>query len=1002
MSDFLSIGASAINVYRQAIATTSNNISNVNTEGYSKQEVRVSESYPTQVANFFIGTGSMIENIQRSYDEFVERSLRDSSSDVEATTPFIEYTNRIVDIVGSETSNLASAMDAFFDASQRLSVEPGSIPLRNDVLNTGKSLASRFNTLSTQVDSVAAESKERVKTALAKINGLAEQLLSVNKQLGRKSEAALQPSQLMDQRDLILRKMAAIVNIGVTEAANGQVTVNFGGQGQGFVFVNSKTTQTLGMVADATDPSANIQLVIDPVGKKQPLPNVTGGELGGLMTFRNEIVKVMRDGLDHIAVEFADKVNATHHQGIDLNGEFGRDVFTITPSYHVSGETLTGAVSVDLKIKDFSDLPSDTMKVIYRESSDSWVVFSGNSSYPDAELSSANAFTYKGLQLVVAGQANDGDTLTISPQDRPATTFSMTLEDPYRLAAAEPMSMRPSPSNSGDVSVDLDYIPPEERTDGFSSGIRLNQLTPNLSSDADFTLRTSNIRPVVTIDANTSSPSLLLDIGPNSDQQIQILTANAVHLAGTELSGSEASQLMVNEPGFNSSAAYNKDYLNKTGTDAYLDTSIRLGAIGQTKTTTIHEVDPNSGAMLSREIQLAPQISSKVIPRYNNTSGQAVELVGDGELLLNGKSLGALSLADGASLSAADVKNWLKSEIAALGLTDINVTAKTEIQVSEIDASKTLVINGVDIDFDVYTDMGEMVEAINAKSAESGVKAVWNSTQSFSLVNMSGHEGENIILGGTDAVTALGISKGTYTGQFEMTGPMGSEIALTIGSGQPSDLGRLGLYTGVYLDGPLNEELAVFVTGSGTVGASISTGGTVAQAEVSNLPARPYKINFTSNDIYTITDTATETVVAKRLFEYGKPIEYGGTSIMFNDKPQKGDEFYIEANTNAAGNNKNLLELIELSKRPIISGQTFSEAYHDLVSGIGSRSTMAELQKEALQVVYEQAFNTREESAGVNLDDEAANLIRFQQAYQAAAQVIQASQKVFDILIQAS
>lgn len=58
MSDFLSIGASAINVYRQAIATTSNNISNVNTEGYSKQEVKITESYPTQIANYYLGTGA--------------------------------------------------------------------------------------------------------------------------------------------------------------------------------------------------------------------------------------------------------------------------------------------------------------------------------------------------------------------------------------------------------------------------------------------------------------------------------------------------------------------------------------------------------------------------------------------------------------------------------------------------------------------------------------------------------------------------------------------------------------------------------------------------------------------------------------------------------------------------------------------------------------------------------------------------------------------------------
>ena len=109
----------------------------------------------------------------------------------------------------------------------------------------------------------------------------------------------------------------------------------------------------------------------------------------------------------------------------------------------------------------------------------------------------------------------------------------------------------------------------------------------------------------------------------------------------------------------------------------------------------------------------------------------------------------------------------------------------------------------------------------------------------------------------------------------------------------------------------------------------------------------------------------------------------------------------MEKNLNGSGNNENLLTLIELGKQPILEGQTFAEAYRDLVSGAGSRSRLAQLNKEAMQVVRDQAEATREAAVGVNLDEEAADLIRFQQAYQAAAQVIQISQRMFDTLIQA-
>ncbi|MDC0374149.1 flagellar hook-associated protein FlgK [Pseudomonadales bacterium] len=1001
MSDFLSIGASAVNVYRQAIATTSNNIANVNTEGYSKQGVNVGESYPTQIASYFIGTGSTVNSIQRSYDEFVERSLRDSASDLQATTPFIEYTNRIVDIMGSETANLTNAIEAFFNASRSLSVDPGSIPLRNEVVSSGQALASRFNTLSTQIDAVGTESRDRLGAALEEVNNLAGQLLSINKQLGRNSEKSKQPPQLMDQRDLILRKLSSLSTIGVTESSNGQVSVNFGGAGRGFEIVTPSGVREIAMVSDSADPTGDVQLVIDPRGSKQPLPLLSGGEVGGLLTFRNEVAKVARDGLDHIAVQFANKVNEVHRQGFDLNGDFGQDFFRITPSYSINSEAVSGTFSVDVKVVDQTDLPTDPTKMMYRESTQSWLVYTDSQLHPEAELSVANNFSFRGLALSISGTPEDADTIILSPKNRAADTFTMELRDPRRVAASEPMTLMPAPANSSDVSAALSYLLPSERSSGFDSGARFSQLVPNLSSNTNLSLTTSSVRPAIVIDANTSAPTVVFDIGPNSDQLVQVLTAESVHLAGTVITGSEAAQLVASDAGFNAGAAYNSEYLNQTGSNAYLDTAVRLGAIGKTITEVVPEIDSASGDLLSRQIQLPPAISSKVVPSYTNSSGSEVTLIDAGDLTLNGQSLGALTLLSTEALSAAKISAWLKSEISASGQTGLVVNAKTDILVASIDATQTLEINDVSIDYDVYADMTEMLTAINAVSGQTGVRAEWDSETAFRLTNAAGFEGENIVLGGTDSVTALNLSTGAYSGRLVVTGEVGEEVALTLGAGQPSDLGQIGFYTGVYVDKPLNEELAVFVTGTGSVGSAISgSAANVDQSSVAQLPASPYKLTFTSDDIYTITDTATDTVVSKRLFEFGVPIEYRGTSISFSEKPKKGDEFSVSANASPGGNNKNILALIEWSKRPIISGQTFSEAYLDLVSGVGSRSSMSELQREALQVVYDQAYNTREESSGVNLDDEAANLIRFQQAYQAAAQVIQAAQKSFDTLLQ--
>jgi flagellar hook-associated protein 1 FlgK len=202
------------------------------------------------------------------------------------------------------------------------------------------------------------------------------------------------------------------------------------------------------------------------------------------------------------------------------------------------------------------------------------------------------------------------------------------------------------------------------------------------------------------------------------------------------------------------------------------------------------------------------------------------------------------------------------------------------------------------------------------------------------------------------------------------------------------------------IDGNSPDDLAVFVTGSGNVDTTLNVDPSEG-SEARKYPARPFSVDFISDSIYTITDLETDTVVTTRLYDGNQTITYQDVTLQLGSTPSNGDSFFVEKNLNGSGNNENLLTLIELGKQPIIEGQTFVEAYRDLVSGAGSRSRLAQLNKEAMQVVKDQAEATREAAVGVNLDEEAADLIRFQQAYQAAAQVIQISQRMFDTLIQA-
>ncbi|MCW8901289.1 MAG: flagellar hook-associated protein FlgK [Gammaproteobacteria bacterium] len=126
-----------------------------------------------------------------------------------------------------------------------------------------------------------------------------------------------------------------------------------------------------------------------------------------------------------------------------------------------------------------------------------------------------------------------------------------------------------------------------------------------------------------------------------------------------------------------------------------------------------------------------------------------------------------------------------------------------------------------------------------------------------------------------------------------------------------------------------------------------------------------------------------------------------GYSVQLTGKAKAGDTFVIEFNRDGVGNNVNALNLGELQSKPTLDNATsnYSEVYSQLVSRVGSKTHELDVNREAQGILYEQAKAQREAVSGVNLDEEAADLIKYQQAYEANAKVIGAASEMFDTLI---
>jgi flagellar hook-associated protein FlgK len=243
-----------------------------------------------------------------------------------------------------------------------------------------------------------------------------------------------------------------------------------------------------------------------------------------------------------------------------------------------------------------------------------------------------------------------------------------------------------------------------------------------------------------------------------------------------------------------------------------------------------------------------------------------------------------------------------------------------------------------------------------------------------------------------------------------------SPVQLGFGSnGTPADLARLGFRTGVFVAGEVKDDLLVFVTGAGNTSVSASYGGKPVDAK-QNLRAQSLQVAFSNETdpsdptktlAYSITSTdpltLAKTVVAKRFFDSKKlnpGVEFQGLQLAFSSAPKQGDVFVLDGNRDGIGNNDNMLRLVALEKKAVVGNKTLANAYIDHINEMGNIAIAAGIAQTALTVVHEQAVGARDELAGVNLDKEATDLIRYQQAYQAAAKSLQIASQLFDSVLQ--
>jgi flagellar hook-associated protein 1 FlgK len=353
VSGLLDIAKSALFTQRMALDVTGENISNVNTPGYSRQTALLQTRTPILSSGFPMGNGVEVGSVRRVYDDFLQRQIRlENGRYGEASTSYSSM--KRVEQLFSEfgTDGLGSSVSDFFNAWQDLSLNPGGEAERQTLLVRSEALVDRFHQTATYLDQVRLEADRSLQGVTAEVNQLTNGIATLNQQINELEAMGGEANEQRDSRDSLVRDLASKVGITYLEQGDGTVTVSLAA---GPNLVNGNSAATLSLQPNVADPQVH-DVLYTPAGSASSTDITSilassGGELAGTISTRDTLVPKVMAGLDEMAYTLATQVNTIHSSGYGLNGSTALPFFTpptapVPPATFTAGYSGIGGISV--------------------------------------------------------------------------------------------------------------------------------------------------------------------------------------------------------------------------------------------------------------------------------------------------------------------------------------------------------------------------------------------------------------------------------------------------------------------------------------------------------------------------------------------------------------------------------------------------------------------------------------------------------------------------------
>jgi flagellar hook-associated protein 1 FlgK len=988
MGDILAIGISGLRAHQTALSVTGNNIANVDTEGYSRQDAVITNNNPQFSDGNWIGNGAQVENVRRIYDEFLVGQMQKDTSTFNFFDTLSSNAGQIDQLLADPSTGIQPGIESMFGSFQAAVDDPSSLPARQVVIGESQGLVDRFQTINDQLNDSNKIVNGQLGVYTTQISTLAESISELNEQISsaQSSSSGNLPNDLLDKRDLAITQLSKLITVNVIEQDGDTLNI-FVGSGQALVVGNDFNTITSRPSED--DPTRDA-VVYERNGVVQEITEeLSGGQLGGILEYRTTVLDPSINQLGRIALALQTEINSQHALGIDINGIQGGLFFSDVNSTDLAHQRVIGNAQ--------NKQPNDRVVGVYitdtnlLTSSDYKVQFIGPNDYtfkvtrePGGEELFTNSlstefpesFDIEGFDLTFEGGTyKKGDEFYLKPTRDGAKNIELDIQIPQELALATAVITDFDVGNKGQGNISLGAVYDMDASAFEVPGELAPPLIIRFTSDSTYDVLDNSdpANPVPLfppIMNNSFISGVVNDLLPKDEGKSAISTVG----------------------GYLPPAGFYQDYNQVFSTPgngffpARLDIQDPDVVNGGTKSRGVLTIPPDTPAneiasILSNQTGITATARTEI--QLTNFTNDPVGFL-DQVIYLNG-----VDLSDTLPVGQSKYDDSYPSEVPDPLTPDFladRINANFDFQAMGIEAksdgSRLTIIarNGEDLSIEFQGDQGDSISVSNGQDVY--VKPT-GETLSQPLNKFDGYDFSQ---------------GGPFTYEFEVPGQGNFNIELT------------GVYaTGADLITEIENQInSTNFSNNGTVVVDIDEKGNILfqnQLDISPSGTNGSAKLTMGGQVKVVLDEGiviTSKPPLSNLFEEFPTQEavYLGYELTMDGTPKEGDLFYVDFNDNAVTDNRNgaLLGLVQ-SKELIENEMSISEAYGKSVEAVGSITSRAQINTESSEVLLANSTNSVSSVSGVNLDEEAANLIRFEQGYNASAQVISVARDIFSTLI---